>query len=155
VIPEEDLPPSWLRDYGDIEADVSRMEEFAKKLNSEVTNNYAPHLAYVTDDMQTKLPGVYTDFPELHDFQTAYMATAQDTSDNVYFYGQATDGFAVAADEVSKQYQNSDAFSAARVSDVESALDKTAAAAPQAPGAVPDGAPTVGEGAPQPPKGAM
>lgn len=153
MIPEEDLPPSWLRDYGDIEADISRMEEFATKLNGEVTNNYNPHLTYVTDDMRTPLPGVYTDFKELHDFQNAYMATAQDTSDNVYFYGQATDGFAVAADEVSRQYRHSDAFSAARVSDVEKALDKTAAAAPQVPGVQPDGAPTVGEGTPPPPEG--
>jgi hypothetical protein len=155
VIPEEDLPPSWLRDYGDIEADISRMEEFAKKLNDEVTNNYAPHLPYVFDDMLTELPSVYTDFPELHDFRNAYLATAQDTSDNVYFYGQATDGFAVAADEVSKQYKHSDAFSAARVSDVETALDNTAAAAPQLPGVQPDGAPTVGEGTPPPPEGTI
>jgi hypothetical protein len=39
MIPEEDRGPAWLRDYGytdfgDIEADLVAMEEFAKKLAS-------------------------------------------------------------------------------------------------------------------------
>jgi hypothetical protein len=146
VIPEEDLPPSWLRDYGDIEADISRMEEFAKKLNNEVTNNYAPHLPYVFDDMLTELPSVYTDFPELHAFRETYRVTAQLTTNTVYNYRDATEGFATAAKTVSNQYQSSDAFSKARVTDVEAALNETAASAPAAPATQPSAAPNVGEG---------
>ena len=133
ALPEEDLPPSWLRDYGDIEADITRMEEFASKLENEVSQNYAPHLSYVYDDMLVELPRPYADFTELAGFLAAHTASAQNTADVVYFYRDATGGFATAAKTVSQQYRSADAFSAARVSDVETALNDTAAAAPPPP----------------------
>jgi hypothetical protein len=158
VLPEEDLPPSWLRDYGQIEADVARMEEFAVKLRSEVEGNYAPHLDSVYADMLVELPAVNPEFGELWSFLEAHKAAAQDTADNTYYYRDATGGFAVAAEKVSEQYRNSDAFSAARVSDVENALNQTAAAVPPttAPGVSPaDGTVQVGEGPPPLPPGVM
>ncbi|HEY0698611.1 MAG TPA: hypothetical protein VGD43_12475 [Micromonospora sp.] len=129
-IPEEDLPPRWLRDYGAIEADISRMEEFAAKLRAEVTQNYAPHLEYVNEDMTVQLPPVPAGFAELHSFLTAHRETMADTNEVVHHFRDATGGFATAAAEVSANYSNADAFSAARVRDVEQALDKTAAAKP-------------------------
>ena len=137
ALPDEDLPPSWLRDYGDIEADITRMEEFASKLDNEVWQNYAPHLSYVYDDMLVELPRPYADFTELAGFLAAHTASAQNTADVVYFYRDATGGFATAAKQVSEQYRSADAFSAARVSDVETALNGTAAAAPPLPTAQP------------------
>lgn len=134
-LPEEDLPPSWLRDYGDIEADISKMEEFAAKLHAEVVDNYAPHLPYIYDAMAVELPQPSALFPELVSFLTTHQASQQATSDLVYFYRDATGGFATAAAEVSKNYGAADAFSAANVHDVEKALDQTAAARPTAPGA--------------------
>jgi hypothetical protein len=142
ALPEEDLPPSWLRDYGDIEADITRMEEFASKLENEVSQNYAPHLSYVYDDMLVSLPQPAGEFGELVSFLAAHHASAQNTADNVYFYRDATGGFATAAKTVSEQYRSADAFSAARVADVESALNQTAAAAPP----LPDSSVPVGEG---------
>jgi hypothetical protein len=46
-IPDEDLGPRWLRDYGftdfgDVVADVEAMEDFAARLATEVQKNYVP-----------------------------------------------------------------------------------------------------------------
>jgi hypothetical protein len=159
MLPEEDLPPSWLRDYGQIEADVARMEEFAVKLRGEVEGNYAPHLDSVYADMLVELPTPPAQFGELSAFITAHVEISQSTADNTYYYRDATGGFATAAATVSERYRNSDAFSAARVSDVENALNGTAAAAPPAqtaPGDSPaSGTVQVGEGPPPLPRGVM
>jgi hypothetical protein len=128
----EDLPSSWLRDYATIEADIGRLEEFAAKLDAEVRDNFAPHVAPIFDDILAELPPAYTDFPELLDFLRSHAATAQDTAYTVYYYQDVTGGFAVAAGEVSRNYRETDAFAAAKVSDVQAALDKTAAGAPDA-----------------------
>ena len=128
----EDLPPAWLRDYATIEADIQRLEEFATKLDAEVRDNFAPHVAPIFDDILVELPPAYADFPELLGFLQSHAATAQDTAYTVYYYQDVTGGFAVAASEVSRNYRDADAFAAAQVSDVEAALDKTAAGAPDA-----------------------
>ena len=133
-IPEEDLPPSWLRDYGEIEADISRMEEFAHKLEAEVRENYAPHLTYVYDDMGVQIPPPYAEFAELASFLRTHHTAAQDTTDMVHFYQNATGGFATAAAKVSERYRDADAFAAARVRDVEAAFDGTSTVKPQDPG---------------------
>ena len=127
ALSNEDLPPAWLRDYTTIEADISRMEEFAAKLDAEVRDNFAPHLTPIFDDILTELPPAYTDFPELLGFLEHHAASAQDTAYTVYYYQDVTGGFAVAAGEVSRNYRGADAFAAARVDDVEAALNKTAA----------------------------
>lgn len=134
AIPDEDLPPSWLRDYGDIEADISKMEEFAAKLHAEVTQNYAPHLEYVYEDMRAKVPDPCDAFSELVTFLQTHHASQQATTNLVHFFRDATGGFATAASEVSASYGKADAFAHARVKEVEAALDKTAAARPADPG---------------------
>ncbi len=121
-IPEEDLGPRWLRDYGNIEADIARMEEFAAKLAAEVRDNYATHLPYVSESMTVALPAVPAGFPELHGFLQTHNEAQVATHGNVYTYRDATGGFANAAGSISAKYRGSDAFAAARVSDVEKAL---------------------------------
>ena len=127
ALSNEDLPPAWLRDYATIEADIGRLEEFATKLDAEVRNNFAPHVAPILDDIMAELPGAYTDFPELLAFLEVHAASAQDTAYAVYYYQDVTGGFATAAGEVSRNYRGADAFAAARVDEVRAALDKTAA----------------------------
>ena len=135
MIPEEDRGPAWLRDYGGaIEADIQRMEEFAAQLEAEVQQNYGPHMQKVVTDMTAPLPGPAEDFAELLSFMQTHQSAQQGTSVLITDVGNATGGFAFAAKEVSQNYGDADAFSAARVRDVETALDKTRAAAPPAPG---------------------
>lgn len=143
ALPEEDLPPAWLRDYGAIEADISRMEEFAAKLDAEVRENYAPHLTYVYNDMGVQIPAPYADFTELASFLMTHHAAVTDTTDLVHFYQNATGDFATAATKVSAQYRESDAFAAARVSDVEAAFEGTSVVTPQGPGVPPSADPSV------------
>ncbi|GAA4458613.1 hypothetical protein GCM10023170_056710 [Phytohabitans houttuyneae] len=129
-LPADDYGPSWLGGYAQIEADIARMEEFAEKLRAEVVDNYAPHLTHVTDDMAVDLPAPPETFDELSSFLQTHRTSQLNTSDLVYFYQEATWGLATAAAEVSALYGAADAFAAAKASEVESALDHTAAAAP-------------------------
>ncbi|MEN3612590.1 hypothetical protein [Plantactinospora sp. ZYX-F-223] len=134
MIPEEDRGPAWLRDYGGaIEADIQRMEEFAQQLLAEVQKNYVPHMEEVQSDMLPNLPAPNAGFAELVSFFEAHRNVQQDTSTRVWDVGDGTGGLATAAEKVSKNYGNADAFSQARVRDVEKALDETGAAAPPPP----------------------
>jgi hypothetical protein len=75
-----------LRDYGTIEADISKMEQFADVLRTEVVKNYEPHLQYVNDDMTVQLPPVDSRFGELHSILIAHRESMVNTNDVVHFY---------------------------------------------------------------------
>ncbi|MGQ5260365.1 hypothetical protein ACTWLT_06365 [Micromonospora sp. ZYX-F-536] len=122
MIPEEDQPTAWLRNYGGIEADIRQLREFADRLAAEVESNYAPHLSYIADDMSAKVPNPCDAFIELVTFLHAHHETQQATTDMVYAVRGATGHLAAAADRVATQYADTDAFSAARVGDVQRAL---------------------------------
>ena len=131
MIPEEDRGPSWLRDYGNtdfgnIEADIAAMQEFATRLAADVRSNYAPHLTDVSDAMLTRLPVPDARFTELVSFIDAHRVAQGRTQQNVYNYANGTDNMARVAHEVSEQYRGADAFASARVADVQSAFDKVA-----------------------------
>jgi hypothetical protein len=127
AIPEEDLGPKWLSDYGAIEADIQRMEEFAAKLRAEVMNNYAPHLELVAQDMTAPVPQPKAGFAELVGFLTAHQVAQVNTTDAIFYHRDRTGTFANAASKISDNYGMSDAFAHARVADVERALDNSAA----------------------------
>jgi hypothetical protein len=127
VIPEEDQGPAWLRnfsytDFGDIDANLTAMEDFAQKLSGEVEDNYAPHVTAVTDAMLTELPPPAATFPELVSFMQAHNEAQNTTQQNVWNFAQGTNNFATAATQISKDYRGSDAFSHARVRDVNNAF---------------------------------
>jgi len=129
MIPQEDLGPAWMRDYGyadfsQIEADIQAMEHFAQKLSANVSDSYAPHLTTVTDEMSTKLPDPPSEFIELLTFLFAHNEAQDITHQNVYNYANGTQGFATAAADISKKYSGSDAFAHAKVADVDKALDR-------------------------------
>ena len=127
MLPEEDRGPALLHDYGrtdfgNIEADIAAMEEFAKRLAEDVQKNYVPHLTGVTDAMLTELPPPAHTFPELVDFMTAHQAAQDTTQTNVYNFANGTNRFATAAQTISAEYDGADAFSRARVRDVDDAF---------------------------------
>jgi uncharacterized phage infection (PIP) family protein YhgE len=131
MIPEEDRGPAWLRDYGytdfsQIEADIQAMEQFANKLSATVQDNYAPHLSAVTDAMSTRLPDPPSEFIELLTFLSAHRDVADVAHQNVYNYANGTQDFAVVAKDISQKYDGSDAFSHAKVADVDKAFDHVA-----------------------------
>ncbi|WP_030486689.1 hypothetical protein [Micromonospora chokoriensis] len=122
MIPEENRPAPWLRGYGGIEADISQLREFADRLAAEVESNYAPHLSYIAEDMSAKLPNPCDAFVELVTFLHAHHETQQATADMVYAVRGTTGHLAAAAGQVATHYADSDAFTAARVVDVQQAL---------------------------------
>ncbi|RZU50246.1 hypothetical protein EV385_2012 [Krasilnikovia cinnamomea] len=122
MIPEEDRPPAWLADYGAIEADIQAMEDFATGLAKEVDSGYGPHLDLVTASMLTPLPGA-PNFPELQAFLTHHHEVQSVTYSNTYNFRDGTGQFADAAKTISHEYRGSDAFSRARVNDVDRAFD--------------------------------
>jgi hypothetical protein len=136
MIPEEDLGPAWLRDYGytdfsQIEADIQAMEHFAQKLSANVADDYAPHLTTVTDEMSTKLPDPPSEFIELYTFLFVHHDAMDVTHQNVYNYANGTKDFATAAHDISNTYRGSDAFSHAKVRDVDKAFDQVGIPAQQ------------------------
>jgi hypothetical protein len=129
AVPEEDRGPSWLRDYsytdfGDIAADIAAMEEFAARLAAEVQNSYAPHLTSVTEAMLTELPPPFKDFTELVEFMEVHREAQDTTQMNVYNFANGTNHFATAAQDISKGYRGADAFSHAKVADVQAAFTR-------------------------------
>ena len=129
MLSEEDRGPAWLRDYkvtdfSQIETDIQAMEKFASELAANVTDNYAPHLSPVSTAMTTRLPQPADEFVELQSFLTIHHQAADISHQNVYNYANGTKGFATAAEDVSKKYAGSDAFSHATVTDVDKAMDK-------------------------------
>ena len=140
MIPDEDLGPAWLRDYGhtdfgDIEADILAMEEFAARLKADVEKNYAPRAQDVSQTMLTALPPAHPDFQELHFFLAAHERAQNVALQNVYNYANGTYGFATAAHEVSAKYRGADAYARARVTDVHAGL-RTAGILPAVEGEV-------------------
>jgi hypothetical protein len=123
----EDRGPAWLQDYSytdfsEIAVDIEAMEEFAKKLEAEVQNNYASHLPAVVDGMLTELPPPSLAFPELCTFMQAHRDAQEVTQANVFQFANGTNRFAAAALTISAEYRGTDAFAQARVADVERAL---------------------------------
>jgi hypothetical protein len=56
---------------------------------------------------------------------TAHQAAQETTQTNVYNFASGTNRFAVAAQNISTEYRGTDAFSQARVKDVDRAFDKS------------------------------
>ncbi|MBY8871467.1 hypothetical protein K7640_06360 [Micromonospora sp. PLK6-60] len=130
MIPQEDRPASWLHGYGGIEADIRQLREFAERLEAEVRQNYGPHLSYIADDMTAPIPNPYDVFQELVQFLRAHHETQQATADMIFDVRDATGHLAAAAGKVAAAYTGADAFSAARVADVERALADPSTARP-------------------------
>ncbi|WP_430780818.1 hypothetical protein [Actinoplanes sp. G11-F43] len=132
MIPEEDRGPAWLRDYdytdfGSIEADIQAMKEFAAKLTANIEGSYAPHAQSVSESMMSPLPEA-PHFYELHLFLYAHDQVQIATQQNVYGYINNTYRFASAADQISDKYSGSDAFSRAKLTDVQQFLHTPAGA---------------------------
>jgi hypothetical protein len=135
VIPGEDHGPSWLRDYGftdfgDIAADLTAMEEYAKKLTADVQANYASHLNGVSTAMLTRLPVPDSNFYELCSFMTAHHSVQDETQKNVYAYANGTNALALIAQDIGAKYRGTDAFAHARVADVQKAASDLSATKP-------------------------
>jgi hypothetical protein len=130
MIPEEDRPPAWLADYGAIEADIQAMADFASGLGKEVVDGYGPHLSLVTTSMLTTLPAADANFPELQQFLAVHHDVQTATYSNTFNYRDRTGELANAAKTISTEYSGSDAFSRAKVNDVDKALAQSADAPP-------------------------
>lgn len=120
-----DSSGTWLgnvdyTDFGAIEADIAAMEEFAAQLKADIENNFAPYAETVSRTMVEPLPE--TTFYDLHLFLYSHDQAQIATQMNVAGYTDGTYQFASAASGISRQYRDSDAFSRAKVSDVEAAF---------------------------------
>lgn len=107
-----------------IEADIAAMEQFAAGLKADLVDNYVPHADSAVESMFTAIPsggGFYNLQLFLHAHQQAQDATQQ----NVDGYIDGTYQFATSAEAISAQYRGADAFSKAKLSDVEAAFGGT------------------------------
>jgi hypothetical protein len=74
--------------------------------------------------MSKRLPDPPAEFYELSSFLIVHNNAQNVTHGNVYNYAGGTEGFAKAAADISQKYSGSDAFSHAKVKDVDKAFDK-------------------------------
>jgi hypothetical protein len=117
-------PRTWIDDFGSIETDVQAMEEFAATLANEVAKGYGPHLDQITTSMLTEVPDAHVNMPELGDFLREHKAVKDQTFSNTFNFRDGTHHFATAAQTISSEYSNSDAYAKAKVKDVTEAFDK-------------------------------
>jgi hypothetical protein len=127
MLSEEDRGPAWLQNYGftdfsQIEADVTAMEQFATQLRGDVTKNYETHVPVVQQLMLTRLPDPPAAFAELSSFLIVHNDAQNVSQQNVFQFGKGTLQAADAAKKVSSDYRGSDAFSHAKVTDVNQAF---------------------------------
>jgi hypothetical protein len=120
-----------MRDYGytdfsQIEADVTAMEQFATKLQGDVSKNYDTHAPVVQQLLLTILPDPPADFVELSSFLVVHNDAQNISQKNVYNFSEGTTQFAQVAKDVSADYRGSDAFSHAKVADVDRAFTTVA-----------------------------
>jgi hypothetical protein len=144
-IPEEDLGPRWLRDYGSlygvvgisgaggdsgtgVKVDMPAMKDFAAALRKSLQDDYGPHAHKVFDDMTA--PVVPSDgFLDLQLVLEQHREVQSAATNNVANHGNGALIFANAADEISNRYQSSDAYVAAQMADVYKYLGMTPAQA--------------------------
>jgi hypothetical protein len=142
-IPQEDLPPVWIRDYdslydiggnanagGDggtgVKVDTPAMKDFAAALDKNVDADYVPHARKVFDDMTARVTP--TDgFLELQSALDMHRKVQTAATRNVAGHANGTKAFAFAADKISKEYAETDAYAAARMDDVMRYLGTTPA----------------------------
>ncbi|MEU4213780.1 hypothetical protein [Actinoplanes sp. NPDC026623] len=124
-MPVDNEPPSWIDNFGSIETDIQAMEEFAATLAHEVETGYQPHLEQVTAIMLTKVPEANPEFAELQSFLQYHHEVQQQTFSNTFNFSAGTRHFASAAQEISDEYQGSDAYANAKVKDVDRAFTVT------------------------------
>ncbi|MGA5301573.1 hypothetical protein ACPCHT_16710 [Nucisporomicrobium flavum] len=122
-------PTSSITSFASIETDIQAMEEFAKTLANEVQAGYEPNLQRVTASMMTMLPEANDHIPELQRFLKVHNEVQNQTLANTYNFRDGTHVFATAAQSISDEYRNSDAYAHAKVGDVETAFTKATAAA--------------------------
>ncbi|AGZ46124.1 Duffy receptor gamma form [Actinoplanes friuliensis DSM 7358] len=98
------------------------MEEFAATLANEVASGYAPHLDQVTTAMLTRVPKGNPAFPELAGFLDRHHEVQQQTFSNTFNFRDGTHHFATAAQTISAEYADTDAYAHAKVNDVTQAF---------------------------------
>lgn len=137
-LPEEDLPPVWIRDYdylydiggtsgsgGDggagVKVDMPAMKDFAAALRNNLQQDYASHANVVFEDMKKPVKPAGA-FQELQWALEQHHEAQHATTHNVTNQGNGAMDFATSAQQISDRYRNTDAYAAARVSDVEASL---------------------------------
>lgn len=110
-----------LSDIDGIEADIAAMEEFAAGLKADLEENYMPHADAVAEKMLAE-PLTAGEFYEFDQFLITHTQVQDATFHNVSNYVEGTYQFATSAEKISAKYRGSDAFSRAKIIDVEAAF---------------------------------
>ena len=140
-IPEEDLGPRWLRDYGSlydigggssaggdsgtgVKVDMPALKDFAAALRKNLQDDYRPHAHKVFDELAVPAEGQLS-FLELWQALEQHDQVKTAATDNVANQGNGAMIFASAAGKISEDYSDSDAYAAAKLNDVEKYLGTT------------------------------
>lgn len=119
AIPDEDLGPRWLRDYGDVEVSAESLLTFAKSLIDELEQDYKPHAELVFEDMRTPDGYPSPDFVELVDALSTHQKMRVETTTLISRHADGVLAFANAAETIGKNYGEADAYAEASTKFVE------------------------------------
>jgi hypothetical protein len=138
-IPDEDLGPKWLRDYGDVDVQVATLLQFGKSLMDELQKDYIPHVKLVFEDMSAADSVTTPDFVELVDALGRHQTVRVETTTRLAKHADGMYAFAQIAETISKNYDEADAFAAAKAKDVNPLLvaSPTVDNGPQSPNGTP------------------
>ncbi len=142
-IPEEDKGPRWLQDYksldvdgktsaggngsaGDaggtgVRANLPAMRDFGSALEQNLREDYAPHANKVFDEMAVPAEAT-ANFAELQSVLSRHAELKALATDNIANHGNGALVFAKAIEDISKRYQQADAFASARIADIQKYL---------------------------------
>ena len=109
-------------DFGDIDADISAMQEYAQRLRSRVSADYGDQLRSISDGMTTPIPAPAAGFSELASFLMVHQLVQDHSHQNIYQYGNGSLAFASAAEDMGSAYRGTDAYRKLKVSEVERQL---------------------------------
>jgi len=117
-VPPDERPSPFIADYKDIEVKTGDLESFAHSLQAELQQNYLPHRDKMATDLAVGDTYTNEGFTEFIQALTRHAEIRQITLRRLYDHGDGTDTLSVAADQISKNYAGSDAYSAATSRDV-------------------------------------
>lgn len=115
---------SGLGGGADVMVNMPAMIEFASALQRNVDDDYVPAAQYVFNNMSVQPEG-QPSFVEIWSALEQHDQVKMTATDNVANFANGAKVFANAAQEISRRYRETDAFAAARLTDVQQHLGTT------------------------------
>lgn len=122
-LPEDDLPPAFIRDDVSIDVQVDGLKSFAQAVLEDLDKNFGTHVPRVYDVMKVQAcVGDGMNFLEMTDAVQRHHECLDAMVNLLQNYAQGTYAMGIGAHAVATNYSDADAAAHVRVRDVQKAL---------------------------------